>query len=108
MRLWRYDHCRFYAGLNQGCISGIGYLSPGDFRFKMYPNPSVDRLTIITDNTKFNSVLIIRDISGRVIYDTQLTVAGTQIGTEILPNGLYFVSISNGSQTDIQKLLIQH
>ncbi len=97
----------FYASLNQGCLSGISYVSPGDYRFEMYPNPSVNRLTIVTDNTQFNNVLIIRDFSGNIVYETKLTAANTQLTTEVLPNGFYFVSISNGVDVKTRKLIIE-
>jgi len=72
--------------------------------FTLYPNPANDRVTISGWDT--NASVTITDISGRVIRQEQLR--SNQIDTAMLTEGIYVVSLTEGTKTASKRLVIQH
>ena len=72
----------------------------------IFPNPVKDRLNIRSSNLKYNKIEILT-VSGAVVFnycppayeqDSHFTLS--------LPNGVYFVKISNGSQFNLKKIVV--
>ena len=79
---------------------------------KLYPNPLVDgKVTLIINNPNAPiSTVQITDINGKIFYNEKLNTAESvkfTINLENLNKGLYFVTISNSSGSQTQKLTIQ-
>jgi hypothetical protein len=72
--------------------------------FTLYPNPANDRVTISGWDT--NASVTITDISGRIIRQEQLR--SNQIDTAMLTDGIYVVTLTEGTKTDSMRLVIQH
>ncbi len=80
-----------------------------NFLIEIYPNPSSDFLNIkfaIPGNTKIS----VTDILGQQIFTQQVpfTKDNLQINTSRWNNGIYFITLHNGSITDTQKIIVQH
>ena len=72
--------------------------------FTLYPNPANDRVTISGWDT--NASVTITDISGRLVRQEQLR--NNQIETSMLTDGIYVVTLTEGTKTDSMCLVIQH
>jgi hypothetical protein len=98
------------GGFNINCIdikdntNGIEEVS--DNMVTIFPNPVKDRLNIRSSNLKYNKIEILT-VSGAVVFnycppayeqDSHFTLS--------LPNGVYFVKISNGSQFNLKKIVV--
>jgi hypothetical protein len=67
-----------------------------DAQLAVYPNPAVDVLNINISNASFkNSSIIITNVSGQELINTNMSGTDKQINIEGLSNGIYFVNISN-------------
>lgn len=89
------------------CVAGIE-----DLEFtgiQIYPNPSNGLIYISNESeTAFN--LIVKDLNGRIISNEENTVPGSTITTLDLSdkmNGLYIVTISNGSTEKSYRIIKQ-
>jgi hypothetical protein len=80
-------------------------------QISIYPNPSNGSITIeypFTGNTGEEANISIIDITGKEVYACKIT---GYINIIELPNvfeGLYFIKLENGTQTDIQKIIIKY
>jgi agmatine/peptidylarginine deiminase len=73
--------------------------------FNIYPNPAKGSFAV---KTKVNTgMLSIYDISGQVLFTTEIHQKNTIIDLENLIAGIYFVKISTGQKVAIQKLLME-
>ena len=63
----------------------------------IYPNPSNGNFTIDLQNDA-QATIIAAD--GRVVYQQALTAGTNSIQLESLPNGVYFIQVSNGTQVN--------
>lgn len=78
--------------------------------FSIYPNPNSGRFTIEVANPVASDLVItIVDVQGHVVYTN--TIKGVVEYKETidnqLPKGLYFLSVNNGREVEIQKVIIQ-
>jgi hypothetical protein len=72
--------------------------------FTLYPNPANDRVTI--SGWDANASVTIADISGRLVRQEQLR--NNQIDTATLTEGIYVVTLTEGTKTASKRLVIQH
>ncbi|NOQ74187.1 MAG: T9SS type A sorting domain-containing protein [Crocinitomix sp.] len=78
--------------------------------FSIYPNPSFNNATIKFNNAnEDNYQLLITNLSGQQLYSEK--VSGTNLSTgykldlQNFEQGVYFVSIQNGSEVRVVKLV---
>ncbi len=74
--------------------------STEDNYLKVFPNPAKDKITVdlLSSGIKSsdNSMLLITDVSGKIVHKVKLTQQSTiDIGTSTFANGVYFVSIKS-------------
>lgn len=74
------------------CSSGMK--QSDNFRFSVYPNPATDKFFI---NTRDESTLKIYDTAGKKVKEQKLQVSKTEIDVRDLPEGIYFLEISDYS-----------
>ena len=94
-----YDYC-------SAVINSISSLAKPVVGFNLSPNPATNYVNIAVDEAMAGSILTITDITGRKMTGISLTTQHSLLNTDF-PNGIYFVTISNGQQTATQKLIIQ-
>jgi hypothetical protein len=78
--------------------------------FSVYPNPSSGAFNLIVSSTAPSDLVIsLTNIQGQVVYRNTVANVTTHqetIGSN-LSKGLYFLSINNGSEVKVQKVVIQ-
>jgi hypothetical protein len=72
-----------------------------------YPNPAADKITIETAATLTNSQLSIMNLNGQELMTRQITSPKTQIDISNLPNGVYFVRLTNDKTMEVGKFVKQ-
>ena len=73
----------------------------------IYPNPAHSTLTIGTNLNGQADVKVI-DVMGRLVkHFVSNSVAGTQLNVESLQSGIYFIMISNGTNTAVSKFVVE-
>jgi len=94
---------------NNGETTGIENLSVFE-SFRVYPNPTQGVFTVDVQSTRTTDLDIsLVDMQGRVMYQNSITGVTSHreiIDTE-LAKGIYFLSINNGKEVKVQKLIVQ-
>ena len=80
------------------------------FKIELYPNPTSDKFSIITDSEDAQLSIQILDVQGKLIFTDTMYVKNYETTVKAdLANGVYIVNIantSNGTKT-IKKLVVQ-
>jgi len=106
VRYWNIIDSGYY---NSGITTGIEDNSLVA-SFQVYPNPSQGAFTVaITNKVACDMVITLTDIQGHSVY--QNVVKNSLSHQEVIDNqlakGLYFLTINNGQEVKIQKVVIQ-
>ena len=88
----------------QTLINGIS--DAGVAKFKVYPNPATDRITIQTGQNDVESIRII-DLTGRTVYTRSESFTGTKAFNISLEKGIYLVKLTGSKAFGTQKLIIE-
>jgi hypothetical protein len=79
--------------------SGVGISEP-ELSMNVYPNPFNEELVVKGEN----GWLELRDLNGKLVRSQEL-IGTTLIETADLPNGLYFLQLTNDRGTALQKVI---
>jgi hypothetical protein len=74
-----------------------------NIEFSVYPNPVANELTVAVANQSQGTTLTVRDIAGQLISTQKVTATQTTVNTAALASGIYFVEVSNGTSSNVQK-----
>ena len=66
--------------------------------FTLYPNPADDYVMIDFDAAYTGASILVKDITGRQLFETRLQNSPQQIPTANLPAGVYIVTLYNNGQ----------
>lgn len=96
--------------MNFGALVGINETIEAINRFNVSPNPSNGQFKVQIDaeNARFN--LSVRNMIGQVVYNEDISVNNTlttNIDLSNLDKGIYFVSLENGVNREVQKVIIK-
>ena len=72
--------------------------------FKIYPNPSNGKITIQTNNPKYN--IIIKNIIGQTIYKKTDLLDNETLDITFLTNGIYLININSGNNNTTRRIII--
>lgn len=90
-----------------GNITLIGILGVDDVtgtdQIKAYPNPSKDRFFLEGDFSNNTKIQVI-DITGKIIFEKNITITDKQIDLSNQPKGVYFIKI-NGQTSSTHKVI---
>ncbi len=103
--LQRNNNAMVYVEVLQPVSTGITS-QPTVLSFSISPNPATTTFTISIDESLLNSTATITDITGRRIMAVDLNTQYSLLTTETFANGIYFVTISNGTQSATKKLVV--
>lgn len=77
-------------------------------KFKLYPNPTCNRIIIESDNIQENTRLLIHDMSGRLVFSKYLNDWSEYTCNLIaFENGIYLISLDSGFSI-YRSLIIKH
>ena len=85
-------------------------IDQAEVTFLMYPNPTKGEFTLVAPATKESINIQILDTKGQLVYHEVMSVASNRINTidmSEVAKGIYFVKISSGMASKIEKLIIQ-
>ena len=91
--------------MRYGSNAGIGELTSSGI--SIYPNPAHDNITIETSFTLSQVQLSISNLDGKQLITRQITQPKTQIDISNLPNGVYFVRVTNDKTIVTGKIIKQ-
>ena len=77
-----------------------------DFATEIYPNPSADRVNIISYAAKINNIEIY-NIHGQIVFNKLVNSTAVKINTNILSSGTYILRINSDVTTISRKLIIE-
>lgn len=105
VRYWNVVNSTYNGGVTTGVPAESLTAS-----FSVYPNPTPGAFTIdIANRVASDLVITLTNIQGQVIYQNQ--VANTLTHRETIDNklskGLYFLSVKNGAEVKVQKIIVQ-
>ncbi len=84
------------SGINE--IKSFGVL-------KVAPNPAKDKL-VVSISSNGSSSIIITDVLGKIVWLINTTDLQTQINVSDLQDGIYFIKLSQGNATYVEKIII--
>lgn len=93
----------------KGTTTGVNNLSLYKSSLSIYPNPAKKSITIKTDLNASSSELKVQiaNVLGQVVLNTNLTDAKTDLNIDRLNSGVYSVTLSAGTKTTSQKLIVE-
>lgn len=92
--------------ITQNPASSINMLN--DSEFKIYPNPTADRVYIEMDWSKFtNAKLSAYDATGKLVHSLKLSESNSSIDMTSYPAGTYILNISSEQGSVSKKILVK-
>ncbi|MBL7889103.1 MAG: T9SS type A sorting domain-containing protein [Bacteroidia bacterium] len=72
-----------------------------------YPNPVVDQLVLIIDQTDLTKVFyMLTDVTGKLISEKKISASRTEIQFNELPQGIYFIKVVfNNKEVKVFKII---
>jgi hypothetical protein len=100
-----YGYCDMFLA-KAGSNTGFAELrnSPG---ISVFPNPATDKIIIETSATPVNSQLSIINLNAQELITQKISERKTVIRISNLPNGIYFIRLTNDQSVDIGKFIKQ-
>lgn len=74
----------------------------------LYPNPVSNELTVELSSYESPTFLTVTDLSGKLIYETQLDNMTQKIITADWQNGVYLFTIYSESSRQVKKIIVSH
>ncbi|MGE5479130.1 MAG: FG-GAP-like repeat-containing protein [Chloroflexota bacterium] len=86
----------------------LSVVDAGNADFEIYPNPATEELNVELHNpVEAGTILIITDLSGKQLYEAQITASLSVIPTKYLPSGTYFATIRSRAGETAMKIEIR-
>ncbi len=92
--------------INQNCYAGIEQVINAS-NISIYPNPSKGLVTVVMSAVNAGTTLYVTDMIGKEVFKTVVIDTNTNLDLSNLEKGLYMVTVANGQNKHIQKLIIQ-
>ena len=100
---WYYTTSNVMVRMNfNPAIVGI---TENEMVFSVYPNPASDEITVSSSLTE--GTITLSDVAGKLVKTTSLSGLSTSLNTVGLNNGVYYVTVSNGTTTSTEKVVIK-
>ncbi|MFL5764616.1 MAG: T9SS type A sorting domain-containing protein [Bacteroidia bacterium] len=101
-------HQKFSSGITAcGCSSTTGIAThQSTAEFSIYPNPANDH--IIVKHSGNNATAAIYDATGKLLKYVELQAGGQQVDISELPDGLYFITLSDGKKLSSARFIKTH
>src|SRR5688572_5870632 len=76
--------------------------------YLLYPNPANQNVTLLFPKDQKRTHLQLRDLTGKLLYETKVLQTEIRLNTSDFPDGIYLLTISSASGTVTEKLVVQH
>jgi hypothetical protein len=96
----------FGIRVNTTPVSASGIDKVSTTSFSVYPNPAADIINI-NSNKILNAVVTVSDITGKVVKTSTINGFTASVNTTGLNNGIYYVTIAEGSSASTQKVVVR-
>jgi len=73
--------------------------------FNLYPNPATESVTVNVPQTLVDSQVRILDVTGKTVFNRQLTTENMSVDVSTLTHGLYVVEIQKGGKSYTTRLV---
>jgi Secretion system C-terminal sorting domain len=94
----------YYTNINN--ITETKNLLETPLALEVFPNPTTDKATIVlSENIAQNAHLKLYNTEGKILQQLAIQQNTTILNLQNLPNGLYFIAVSNGNKTGIIKVV---
>lgn len=104
---WGWGKINALSGLITVTVENV----PEHIATNIYPNPATNEVNIAFEQSVSNSVVVLYDITGKVVYQKQLEQVAKghieKINTDGLSGGVYALKISNDKQEATYKIIKQ-
>lgn len=92
---------------HNGKISSVFNPDELPISLSVYPNPASGQITIGTSSYHSNSQISILNMTGQILITRQISEPRTVINISALPNGVYFVRLTNDRTVEVGKFVKQ-
>lgn len=100
---WYYTTSNVMVRMNfNPAIVGI---TENEMVLSVYPNPASDEITVSSSITE--GTITLSDVAGKLVKTTNLSGLSTSMNTAGLNNGVYYLTVSNGTTTSTEKVVIK-
>jgi len=101
--LWAFNDC----SKDSSCLVTTGIEGVSSLNVEIYPNPASDFLQVNNQSDK-NCAMDLIDLSGKLMLSSTITQGLNNISLREFGSGIYFIRLSQGSDIQFEKLVIQH
>jgi hypothetical protein len=103
---------KYVCGDATNCSYGPTITSVNDLKevnnlISIYPNPATDFAEILFNENNYGSEFNLYDIHGKLISSQTITGTKITLNRNNLPNGIYFIRITNGEKVQTSKLIFE-
>ena len=105
VRYWNIVNNTYNGGVTAG-VDGTSLVSS----FSVFPNPTKGAFTVEVSNPVASDLIItLTDIQGQVVYQNKVekVINHQETIENQLSKGLYFLSVNNGKEVKVQKVIVQ-
>jgi hypothetical protein len=85
-------------------INSTGIFETNEFEFKIFPNPSTDKLNITLIGNAETKISI-TDLQGKVLFSKTCFCDETTIYVEALPSNIYFIILQRSNKASVNKFI---
>lgn len=104
---WGWGKINAYKGIVTVSVETV----PENFAMSIYPNPATNEVNIAYENAAEKSLIILYDVTGKIVYQKELSniTKGQveRINTSGLATGMYALKISSGDKVASYKIIKQ-
>ncbi len=86
-------------------FSSVGFQDNSLPSFSLYPNPFSDEITVELSEVQESTTMTIIDLSGRKIFQTEISGASQNLDLSYLTNGVYVLHLRNSKHTITKRMI---
>lgn len=89
-------------------ILQIDELQEIEAQISVYPNPAHESFSIQLPDDELLKSICVKDVLGKIIFETQTNDNSITLTTSTYPSGIYFIIVSESKGQVVKKIMIQH
>ena len=101
-----YLNPRMFLALGLDTITTTAIPEVVDFATEIYPNPTTDKVSVVSYAATINSIEIY-NINGQIVYNKDVNANAIKINTTSFSDGVYLMNIKSNKTTITRKLVVE-